>query len=274
MKKVLLWVLAVVITLVAVVYQRMTGPTYDKKTEIKIDGKEYTFKLIRSHVTEKDCPVTLEVPDQGITGTLVYRRYPTSDEWTKTEMSRNGNALTAMLPHLPMAGKYEYKVVLQKNGNEYLLNEGNPVVVRFKGAVPGAILIVHIFLMFFAMLLGNLAGILALFKEARYRFYTGMTTIFLFIGGLIMGPMVQYYAFGEAWAGVPFAWDLTDNKTLIAFIFWLLAWFMNRKKEKPVYTIIAAVVTLLVYSVPHSMFGSQLDPNSGKIIQGFITLFL
>jgi hypothetical protein len=81
------------------------------------------------------------------------------------------------------------------------------------------------------------------------------------------------YAFGEAWAGVPFAWDLTDNKTLIAFIFWVLAWIMNHKKERPVYTIIAAVVVLIIFSIPHSMFGSQLDPNTGKIIQGFVTLF-
>jgi hypothetical protein len=29
-------------------------------------------------------------------------------------------------------------------------------------------------------------------------------------------------------------------------------------------------VMLAVYSIPHSMFGSQLDPSTGKVIQGFI----
>ena len=91
---------------------------------------------------------------------------------------------------------------------------------------------------------------------------------------MILGPWVQWYAFGEAWAGVPFAWDLTDNKTLIAFIFWLLAYIMNRKKERPTYTIVASIIMLIVYSIPHSMYGSQLDPETGEIIQGWIQLYL
>jgi len=45
---------------------------------------------------------------------------------------------------------------------------------------------------------------------------------------------------------------------------------MNRKKERPVYTILAAVVLLLIYSIPHSMFGSQLDYNTGNLTQGMI----
>lgn len=273
MKQIFYWILAIVITLSAAVYQKKTGPTYDKKVEISIDGQPYKFKLIRSHVTEINCPVELMIPDQSVTGVLEYRRYPTNDVWTKQEMVRSGDKIAGALPHLPMAGKYEYKVELQKNENTYKLNEGNSVLLRFKGAVPTAILSIHIFFMFFAMLLANLSGILAIFKSSNFRFYTRLTTIFLLIGGLIFGPWVQLYAFGEAWAGVPFAWDLTDNKTLIAFIFWVLAWIMNHKKERPVYTIIAAVVVLIIFSIPHSMFGSQLDPNSGKIIQGFVTLF-
>ena len=49
---------------------------------------------------------------------------------------------------------------------------------------------------------------------------------------------------------------------------------MNRKKERPAYTIVASIVMLLVYSIPHSMFGSQLNPETGEIIQGWIQLFL
>ena len=115
---------------------------------------------------------------------------------------------------------------------------------------------------------------MAIFRYRKFRFYTYVTLIALFIGGMILGPWVQWYAFGEAWSGVPFAWDLTDNKTLIAFLFWLLAFFMNRKKERPVYTIIASIVILAVYSIPHSMFGSELDPETGKIIQGMIYVLI
>ena len=272
MKVFIYWVLAVLITFLAIVYQRTTGPTYDKRVKTVIDGSEYNFKLERSHGGEDDCKVELNIPDQSVSGVLEYRKYPTKSKWIKMKMNRRLDNLESFLPHLPPAGKYEYRITLKKDGEDYPLIEGQSVVIRFKGAVPGGVLIPHIFFMFFAMLLANLAGIMAIFKYRKYRFYTNVTLIALLVGGMILGPWVQWYAFGEAWAGVPFAWDLTDNKTLIAFLFWLLAFFMNRKKERPVYTVIASVIMLAVYSIPHSMFGSELDPDTGEIIQGMIYL--
>ncbi len=274
MKVVFYWVLAVLITFSAIIYQRHTGPTYDKKVKATIDNQEYKFKLVRSHGGVTDCKIQLKVPDQNVGGVLTYKKYPTRDEWTMVEMKRESDNLTGYLPNLPPAGKYEYRVMLKKGEQNFELNEGKSLLIRFKGDVPGTMLIPHIFFMFFAMFLGNVAGIMAIFKHRKYRFYTNITVIALFVGGLVLGPLVQLYAFGELWAGVPFAWDLTDNKTLVAFIFWLLAFLMNRKKERPVYTIVASIVMLIVYSIPHSMYGSQLDPETGKIIQGWIQLFL
>lgn len=274
MKVVFYWILAILITFAAIIYQRRTGPTYDKKVDMAIENTNYKFKLIRTFAGDQDAKVELEIPDQEVTGILEYRLYPTKEPWTKVEMSRQYDKISGYLPNLPPAGKYQYKILLIKNGKEYPVNDHDPVVIRFKGHVPEAVLFPHIFFMFFAMLLGNLAGIMAVFRYKKYKFFTSVTVVALFIGGLILGPWVQWYAFGEAWAGVPFAWDLTDNKTLISFIFWALAFFMNRKKERPVYTIIASIVMLAVYSIPHSMFGSQLDPETGEIIQGWIQLYL
>jgi hypothetical protein len=274
MKIILYWFLAVLITFGAIVYQRKTGPTYDKKVNIFLVNEEHNFKLVRSHGGEQDCPIELKVPNQDISGTLKYKKFPTNDDWTEIELEREKDNLKGYLPHLPPAGKYEYKITLLKNGQQFPLNDGNSVVIRFKGDVPREILMPHIFFMFFAMFLGNLAGIMAIFKYRKFKFFTNVTVICLFIGGLILGPWVQWHAFGEAWAGVPFAWDLTDNKTLIAFIFWLIALFANRKKDQPVYTIVASIVMLIIYSIPHSMFGSQLDPETGEIIQGWIHLYL
>jgi hypothetical protein len=273
MKKVLVWILSVVITLLAVVYQRATGPTYDKKTKVSVDGAEYNFKLKRSHGGESDCEIVLTVPDENISARLWFKRYSTNDVWTEVQMARNGNNLTASLPHQPPAGKIEYKIMLESGRQSYPLNKGKPVVVRFKGDVPAYILIPHVLFMFIAMFLSTVAGLMAVAKLKRYRFYGNITLLTLFIGGMILGPFVQWFAFGEFWAGVPFAWDLTDNKTLVAFLFWLLAWAMNRKKERPVYTVVAALVMLAVYSIPHSMFGSELNPETGKVIQGFISLY-
>ena len=87
---------------------------------------------------------------------------------------------------------------------------------------------------------------------------------------MIMGPLVQKYAFNELWAGVPYGWDLTDNKTLIAIVAWIIAYFFNRRQESRYWVVAAMVVTMVIFSIPHSLFGSQLDPATGKIIQGII----
>ncbi|HQK71490.1 MAG TPA: hypothetical protein PL101_10305, partial [Bacteroidales bacterium] len=140
--------------------------------------------------------------------------------------------------------------------------------------VPGWILIPHILLMFIAMLFSTAAGIMSAVKHPSYKKYSVWTLVLLTAGGMILGPVVQHYAFGEYWTGIPFGWDLTDNKTLIAFIFWIIAVIANRKKERPVYSALASFILLLVYSIPHSMLGSELDYESGKIIQGSIVNFL
>jgi len=179
-----------------------------------------------------------------------------------------GDNLEAALPNQSAAGKLEYYVTLSDIVNtEELLNSG-PIVIRFKGDVPATVLIPHIFFMFFGMLCANLTGLLALGKKEKYKFYGIVTLIFIAIGGMTLGPVVQKYAFGELWTGVPFGWDLTDNKTLVAFIFWILAVVGNWKKDRPYLSIIAAGVTLIIFSIPHSAFGSELDYSTGVIGQG------
>lgn len=254
------------------VYQRMTGPTYPKKTEIRIGDRTFKIELTRSHGGLSDCPLTFSIPDNSVSGTVYYRKFPTSEEWISVPLVRENDVLSVKLPHQPPAGKLEYRIEFRKDDKTYPLNEKNATVIRFKGEVPAYILAPHIIIMFIAMFFANLAGVMAIFRHKKFRFYSILTLILLGIGGMVLGPMVQYFAFGEAWTGIPFAWDLTDNKTLLAVLFWIIAVVMNLRKERPAYVILASLVMLAVYSIPHSMFGSQLDPSTGKIIQGFISL--
>jgi hypothetical protein len=103
--------------------------------------------------------------------------------------------------------------------------------------------------------------------------YTKITFVCLFIGGMILGPVVQKFAFGEYWTGVPFGFDLTDNKTLIGVLFWGLALAGNFKKPRYYLVILAALVLLAVYSIPHSAMGSELNYETGKVVTGYIQLF-
>jgi hypothetical protein len=269
LKRSLIWILAVVLTISAAIYQRLTGPTHPQRTQAIIAGQTYNFKLLRTFDGDGDCPITISIPDPQISGTLEYRLFAQKVDFTKLGMTREGDKITASLPHQGMAGKLEYKIILSKGSEQVVLNGGTPTIIRFKGYVPNFILIPHILIMFLAMLFSNVAGFFALFKVPSIKMMK-ITLGTIFIGGLIMGPLVQKYAFNELWTGVPFGWDLTDNKTLIAFLAWLIAYWLCRKQESRIAIIAAMVVTMVIFSIPHSLFGSQLDPSTGKIIQGAI----
>ena len=290
MKKIILWFLAFLITLCAAYYQRKTGPTNPKMIHINVNDMAYELKLVRSLGLDERPEVKLKISDTTIKAKLFYKRFKTSDDYTISEFRFkvypvNSFIMTkvfkiaeekgffAEVTKQPPAGKLEYYIELtDSKGTRYLFKD-NPVVIRFKGTVPSYILAPHILFMFLAMFFSTLAGLMSIAKHPLYKKYSLWTLIILIAGGIILGPLVQKYAFGELWTGVPFGWDITDNKTLIALIFWIIAVLMNRKKDRPVYTAVAAVVLLVVFSIPHSMFGSELNYASGQVTQGFILIF-
>lgn len=268
MKKFLIWTFAVILTLSAAVYQRKTGPTNPKYFEVKINNNQYRIKLERTHITTKDAIVSLPVEDTTVKASLHYRIFPSDAPFTRVEFVQDGSVKKAVLPPMPPAGKVEYYVTLETNDDNVTLGKDTPVITRFRNDVPAYILIPHIFFMFFAMLFSSATGLFVLFKKGNYKALMNITIVILFIGGLILGPLVQKFAFGEFWTGFPFGRDLTDNKTLIAFIFWIAAFLLNIKKKRSVAVITASIILLLIFTIPHSMWGSQLNTETGKISTG------
>jgi hypothetical protein len=255
----LLWAIAVVLTLTSAVYQRVTGPTHPIRGDVRLGDRVIRVKLLRSHAGSGDQPVRVPDPAGDLEADVAWRRYPTSDSWQILVMERRGDALEALLPHQPPSGKIEYQVRL-KLGNENTVFPPRPAITRFKGSVSAFVLVPHVVFMFVGMLLSTRAGLEALSPTGRPRRMSSATLLCLAVGGLFLGPLVQKAAFGAWWTGWPFGMDLTDNKTLIAAVVWLWAVLAQRKKEAsrlPV--IVAAAVTLIVFAIPHSAWGSELD---------------
>jgi hypothetical protein len=267
-KGLILWIFAIIFTLGIAVYQRTTGPTYPANGAIEFKSNQINYKLLRS--ANSDEPATIKLSDipQGIEAELQYRRFKTDEPLKQVSFIRQETDLIALLPPEPPAGKLAYTVYLI-SGDEKQAITIEPTVLRFKGPVPDYILIPHILFMFLAMLFSSRTGIEALAKGPRIKSYSFYTLIFLFFGGMLLGPVVQKFAFGEYWTGWPFGGDLTDNKTAFAFLGWLVAYFFIRKNSKNRYwAIIAAVILLAVYLIPHSMFGSELDYDKGTVETG------
>jgi hypothetical protein len=256
----LLWMIAFLITAATAVYQRMTGPTYPIKGDAVVSGTAAVFRFDRSHGGDGDHEVLVRTGTPDVRGVLEYKRYKTDDPWTSQEMTYSDGSLHGTLPHQPPAGKLDYRVTLLSGDDTVIVPSDGGVVIRFKGDVPLGFLIPHVIIMFGGMLLSTRTGLEVFAGEPRYRKLVGWTIAILAIGGLILGPIVQKYAFDAFWTGWPFGHDLTDNKTVFAVLAWIAASFALRKSGKPAPWILgAAIVVLVVFLIPHSVLGSELD---------------
>ncbi|TKJ42420.1 hypothetical protein CEE37_01695 [candidate division LCP-89 bacterium B3_LCP] len=271
MRKFILWTLAVIITLAAAVYQKMTGPTHEARGKITVAGATYKYDLIRAHGGETDAPISITISDQNVSGVLVFKHYNVDEEWTEIPLKRTGEQLAAELPHQPPAGKLEYYLKLTYDGHILTVPDNEHLVIRFRGAVPAWALLPHILLIFTAMLVSTRAGLEALSRDGKPRNYALWAAGLLFLGGMIFGPIMQKFAFGEFWTGVPFGWDLTDNKTLIAMIGWIIA-VIAGFKDRParLWVAGASLLLMMIFSIPHSMMGSELDYETGEVVSSGI----
>ncbi len=259
-KNIMIWIFAIVFMASIAIYQRLTGPTYPQRGSVEVAGEKIKYKLPRSSDSHEGEKIIVEVPNKNISGKINYRRFKSHDEWTTKDLIREGDNLAARVPPLPPAGKIMYDISLSADGKEYKLINPEPVIMRYKGKVPMFIIYPHIFFMFVAMVFSTRTALEVLFKGNNVLIMTIITTLSFTLGGMILGPIVQEYAFGALWTGWPFGHDLTDNKTLVSLIMWGIAWWKIRKNPNATnWALAAAVVLLAVYLIPHSVLGSEID---------------
>jgi hypothetical protein len=106
---------------------------------------------------------------------------------------------------------------------------------------------------------------MVIFRGKNTYIYTWITVITLALGGMILGPVVQKFSFDAYWTGWPYGHDLTDNKSLVAFIFWVIALIvMKKNRENRLWPILASIVLLVIFLIPHSVLGSEIDFTKGQ----------
>ena len=228
MKKSVYWLLAVVITLVLSVYQRMTGPTHPKRVTVELNGESYQQKLPRSGVQQDEIVTLKDLPEDAIVQ-LHYRRFPTKDNYTTMDFCWKDSIWQAALPVQPVAGKLQYYISV--NGKKFM----------------------------FASMLFAVYTFLLVIARKPYKKWLWITVGTLFVGGFVLGPLVQHVAFGPWWAGYPYGTDLTDNKTLLSFLFFLLALATMKWKINKWIVGLAVLFMIAIFSIPHSAYGSEYD---------------
>jgi len=254
-QSVLFWILAIIITIGSAIYQRITGPTYPLAGTVTLPGGQaVSYSLDRSHAGGDDAPVAVLTQDSSIAGTLMWRPYRSSDAWQSSPMHYEDGMLRGTMPAQSPMEKIEYQIALTMSDQATIIPMGGPLMLRFKDEVPLWVIFPHVLVMFAAMLLATRSGLEVFAKEPALTKFVNWTVVSLFVGGFIMGPLATHYAFDLWWTGWPIGNDITDNKTLIAFVVWALTWGVARfvKNPKP-WVFAAALVMLIVFLIPHSI---------------------
>lgn len=258
-----LWVAAFVVTLTLAVFQRMTGPSYPLRGVVQLgEGEGIRYRLPRSNQGKESLVVSLPIPAGGRAAELEWRRYPTDEPYRQVPMQADADGnLKAEIPRQPAAGKVEYLIRIEAGSAAARVPATGTVVARFRDPVPGGVLVPHIIGIFGSMLVSTRA----LFEVARggggaARGLILVAMGLLVSGGLVLGPVVQKHAFGAYWTGWPVGTDLTDTKTLWAFLAWLPATVAAlRGWRTRVAVVLGWVVMMAVFMIPHSLRGSELD---------------
>jgi hypothetical protein len=240
-----LWAAAVLVTLAATAWQRLSDPTRPVSGEAAVEGRSVPWRLLTSGISGEPLRVEIAVPEAVLTGTLRWRRFPTGEPFDGISMLREDDRLVALLPTQPPAVKVEYYLVL--------------------AARSGLLLVPHVVILFLTMVLALRAGLGAAFVLPDTLRLSWATLGGLTLGGMILGPIVQKLAFDAFWTGWPLGDDLTEDKMLVAWLFWVVAVVALRGARSAAdrfartTTLAATVVTLAVFVVPHSLGGSPFD---------------
>lgn len=263
-KNIILWGLALILTLLLAVYQRLSGPTHPLQGTEGVGGARVTYKLYRSWTSYRMLPVRVS-GDGLVSMRLHHRRFPliNGEEWTAVTMTTQEGAFTGEVPGQPAAGKVAYRIEAITAAGSHWLNNGQPIVARFKDEVPSWALLLHVLFMFAGLLLAFRTGLGALVGAEGWKKLLPWTVGVTALGGLLFGPLVQKFAFGAFWTGFPLGGDLTDTKTLFVVLVWLAVFFLRRKSRFWIVT--AMLLMVAVYLIPHSLLGSELDYKTGEV---------
>ncbi len=192
----------------------------------------------------------------------------------RTEMRFiDSKTLSGNLPEGKRGQKLYYRIELLGEGR--FLTSFPPIgqpgyLVKFKGRTMPIVLITHIAFMFASVLFAFLSffsgyDLVKGVGRPKTAFYM-VSLVFLcaLVGGILIGPVVTYQTFGEGWGGWPIGKDITDTKTEVFMLFWLVAVIVGLgylRGDRAVvgntaygyYILFCFLITMVAFLIPHSL---------------------
>jgi len=269
-------IVAILITLAILSVTRRLSTRRPRDIHAALDGVEVYHRTVTEQVGPGRPSVKVKVsPAEGVVCSIEIRRGAEGKSTVQMESDGRGN-WRADLPEWEKGKKIGYAVLVQSaDGTLWRIPEEKQkyFIVKYKGRVSNFVLASHIAFMFgsFFFMVLSLFGAIRILKgieDKRITVNLVRWVLFLtFVGGWPLGWILNYQAFGILWEGFPFGYDVTDNKTQIMFIFWIVTSLLaagsvfrgDERTDKlgargfALAVIISVLVSIGVFLVPHSL---------------------
>ena len=270
-------IVGVVATILLLGVTRIVSTTRPRERVVESGGVRIEHLTVTGQVGPGDPLIEARiVTERSVTPHLIYKM-SREGEMVQIDMTPVGEERwQARLPSREKGERILYGIAVPlDDGTTVTLPEDGTTLytLKYKGEVSRAVLILHIIFMFvaFYFLIQCLWSAIDVMNTGRGKgeAVANARWVFLttFIGGWPLGFILNYQAFGVIWEGYPFGYDVTDNKTQLIFIFWLVSLllvrgsFLGRGEEKDLLgprgfataALISFIVSLFLYIVPHSL---------------------
>lgn len=279
MKKPINWPMPVVVLLTVgglsfTFYRILTPEAYLSPPSSPISYVYYPDESGRADKAHVVTGMFWSADSRGIDVTLHYRAGDAEPfEELPMDRVRGTKVFVGSIPGREMGKRSFYYIrAVDSHRNEVRIPPTAPekplLYVTFRGDTRLPALIAHIVLTFGALFLLTHAlyyalrilGGLALKKEEGRCISNVLAGWIAFaVSTIPLGIYISISTLGEGWSGWPVGHDITDTKSLVLVIFWgipaVLYWSRRTSKRALSWLVVAgAVLTALVYLIPHSYF--------------------
>lgn len=170
---------------------------------------------------------------------LYYRIGP---EWTGIPMQSAGEGVyEAEIPRQPKGTLVGYYIdVRTAAGTRVTLPGDAPedlYFLRFQGKAPDWVQVSRNVVLYAALAVSFLAGVLAVFVlrgragvASRIPFLVSIAALCYFLGGILLQMTNSWYVDGRLWSGFPVGSNPADTKLLVVVVFWALVAGITRTR--------------------------------------------
>ncbi len=270
-------VLGILVTLALLAAARRLSTNRTREIRVDDGGPAILHRTVFEQVGPGEPAVHLLIEPSGGEEPLLLTAAAPRGDVSETPMVPIGNGVWE--GRLPSRDKgenlyYAFRVDIPGRDAVRLPRESDTFFpLKYKGDVTALFLVLHVVFMFGALffMIQSFWGALRILSGSegkpgtvRLVRWVILTT---FVGGWPIGFILNHQRFGTLWEGFPFGYDITDNKTQIIFLFWIVTVllvrgsFFGRRESRDVlgargfaWAVIASfVVSLTLYMVPHSL---------------------